>query len=134
MRQRSENVNPRMTMIRRVILVFCKQALFPMMLFCSIGVGVLEASAGDTDKPVLLMGACGGPDHSACPAQTYCEYPEGSCGKDAAFGKCNGLPEICTMEFAPVCGCDNKTYGNTCTAKSKGVSIAHQGECESAPR
>ncbi len=49
-----------------------------------------------------------------------------SCEKKAAppAGDC-----VCTKEYAPVCGEDNKTYGNACEAACAGVRVIDQGPC-----
>jgi len=37
--------------------------------------------------------------------------------------------EMCTMEYMPVCGNDNKTYGNKCTACAADIESWVPGEC-----
>lgn len=36
---------------------------------------------------------------------------------------------LCTMEYDPVCGCNNVTYGNSCVASCSGVSSYSEGAC-----
>ncbi|WP_354579820.1 Kazal-type serine protease inhibitor [Hymenobacter sp. UYP22] len=39
---------------------------------------------------------------------------------------------MCTMEYAPVCGCNNQTYGNACQATNAGVKTYTKGPCPDA--
>ena len=65
-----------------------------------------------------------------CAKGSYCAKPAGSCG---ANGQCAPIPQACTKEGNPQCGCDGVTYGNPCMAAAAGKAIAYAGECKPTP-
>jgi len=36
---------------------------------------------------------------------------------------------LCTMQYDPVCGCNNQTYSNACLAENAGVITFTKGAC-----
>jgi hypothetical protein len=90
------------------------------------------ACAPDEDGGTSGGAFCGGFAGLPCAdASQFCKFdPATKCGSGDQGGVCTSKPQACYDIYRPVCGCDDKTYGNDCEAASAGVSILHEGECE----
>lgn len=76
-------------------------------------------------------GACGGHQGLSCGEDMFCDYEvEHMCGAADHTGTCQPVPEVCTAEFDPVCGCDNQTYSNACRANAAGQAVFSVGACD----
>jgi len=94
------------------------------------GSSVLHTGACDSSSGTT----CGGFIAGTCAKSEYCNFPIATqCGSGDQTGTCTRIPDACTLQVAPVCGCDNVTYSNSCAAASKGVSVLHNGACDVTP-
>lgn len=90
-----------------------------------------ECSGGAAGQGTGSPTVCGGLRGGGCDKDQFCKFePSAMCGAADQTGTCTSKPEACPAIFAPVCGCDGKTYGNACSADVAGVSVAANGECE----
>jgi len=99
---------------------------------CADGVDVAALDAPDwladaaatPAKPAPPAGSC--TTNGQCKPKHYCAKPEGDCkGK----GECKAKPTVCPLIFKPVCGCNGKTYSNSCLAAVAGVNVKADGAC-----
>jgi hypothetical protein len=93
----------------------------------------LAAAAGLGLLAILLpvswgcQGTCG--SSSECTSDEFCSIANGVCLTPKSLGFCKVKPASCAQVLAPVCGCDGKTYSNSCEASIAGVSVAASGVC-----
>ena len=90
-------------------------------------------SGGPPDAGVVDAGVidAGPPTGGSCVTDTDCANTEycqsASC---LATGTCQLRPDSTTCTtFQPVCGCDNQTYENACSAAANGVNVASTASC-----
>ncbi len=74
---------------------------------------------------------CGGFAGLTCHANEFCDYTQAAqCGAGDQLGTCKALPQVCPHLVNPVCGCDGRTYNNSCEANRAGTSVASDGPCQ----
>ena len=83
------------------------------------------AGAGVVEPGACAAPECGGPEGIACNDGEFCELPPG-CNALAA-GTCEEIPEVCTDELNPVCGCDGNDLLERLRAARRGCPARATG-------
>lgn len=90
-------------------------------LWASLCSRTKELGQAGEDLKVLGEGSCHEPGSCRCPAGHAFEVSSGRCVPER--------PAACPHIYKPVCGCDHKTYSNSCVAASYGIKRWTEGAC-----
>jgi hypothetical protein len=92
-----------------------------------------DATSSDVSQLDVIVDAItidvknGCADNNACNSNELCDKGTANCN---GVGKCTPIPQFCPQIVNPVCGCDKKTYNNSCYANKGLTSVAYSGVCE----
>jgi len=101
-------------------------------MVCLVLASFVAGAAGGYAKDAQVGEQCAGFAGIACEKGLWCDPDPGLCKGADVGGLCIKVPEACTDQFDPVCGCDGKTYGNDCDRQMAKQALDYKGECKKA--